>query len=100
MYGMSEVCVAPTNGIAEALSVESHWQEGVCEFKYVYTGMLFDCALSIAWYAGQWNCACVRIVLIAANSGALMELKAGRVKGYSFATIEAAGPKLAARKEE
>jgi hypothetical protein len=62
--------------------------------------MLFDCALSIAWYAGQWNCACVGIVLIAANAGTPVELKAGRVKGYCFATIEAADSKLAVRKEE
>lgn len=80
--------------------MESHWQEGTCELKYVYTGMLFDCALSIAWYAGQRNCASVMIVLIAANAGKPVELKAGRVKGYWFATIEAAGPKLEVRKEE
>jgi hypothetical protein len=40
------------------------------------------------------------IVLIAANAGKPVELKAGRVKGYWFATIEAAGPKLEVRKEE
>jgi len=48
----------------------------------VYTGMLFAWALSIAWYAGQVNCTCVMIVLIAANAGGKpLSLNAGSVKG-------------------
>jgi hypothetical protein len=39
------------------------------------------------------------MVLIAANTGNLVEAKAGKVKGYWFSTIEAAGPKLEVRKE-
>lgn len=62
--------------------------------------MLFDCALSNASYAGQRNCAWVMIVLTAVNAGNLLELNSGRVKGYCFATREAAGPKLAVRKKE
>jgi hypothetical protein len=56
--------------------------------------MLFNCDLSIAWYVGQRSCAYVMIVLIAANSRALVELKVGRLKLYWLATREAAGPRL------
>jgi hypothetical protein len=39
------------------------------------------------------------IVLIAANAGGKpLSLNAGSVKGYCFATIEAAGPKFSVRK--
>lgn len=60
--------------------------------------MLFACALSIAWYAGQVNCACVMIVLIAVNAGKPDLLNAGSVRGYCWATREAAVPKFSFRK--
>ena len=39
-------------------------------------------------------------VAIAAKPGLPVEVNAGRVKGYCSATVDAAGPKLVARKEE